>query len=410
MKVNIFLPNYMVEFKCINSSCTDSCCAGWDINIDEDTYNKYMNSTGELKELLEGKFTQNKEEHDSFNHGFMVLKDESRCPFLNSNMLCDIHGGVGEENLCITCKSYPRVFNIVDNVYEKSGLPSCIEICTRAFLNKDKMEFVESEEDIKEKNIEIRRIVDSEAFEGTESLLQYFWDIRVISINIMQARSFSIEERLNILKNFYEQIEEMHNLHEFDNIEELLEEFNDEVVDYEELKGVAFKEKNEFYRSLAEDELVKNIRSVRLKECVKEYKAGILNEDSIVNKDNIIAEANKINKENTLNEESILYQNNICKYLEETPKYFNELENNSYVFENYLVNQIFKDLIPFNKGESLTQSIKALINSYRIIKAYVIGISINSKVKITGVQIIRVIQALSKDIEHNKVFKELLEK
>ena len=181
----------------------------------------------QLKGLLEGKFTKNKDEHDSFNHGFMILKDENRCPFLNSDMLCDIHGGVGEENLCITCKSYPRVFNIVDDVYEKSGLPSCIEICTRAFLNKDKMEFIESNEDIDEKEIEIRRIIDSEAFEGTESLLQYFWDIRVISINIMQNRSFSIEERLNILKKFYEQIEELYISQEFDNIDELLEDFNE---------------------------------------------------------------------------------------------------------------------------------------------------------------------------------------
>lgn len=380
MKVNIFLPKYMVEFKCISSSCIDTCCAGWSINIDEDTYNKYANSTGEFKELLEGKFIENNDEHDFFNHGFMVNKDENRCPFLNSNMLCDIHGDIGENNLCITCKSYPRVFNIVDNVYEKSGLPSCAEICARAFLNKDKMEFIESEEDIEEKNIEIRRIIDSEAFEGTESLLQYFWDIRVISINIMQSRNFSIEQRLNILKNFYKQIEKMHDLREFDSIEELLEDFNSELMDYESLKGVEFKENTEFYTNIAEDELVKNIKSLRLKECVKEYKNGILN------------------------------QNDICKYLEDRPKYFNELEDYSYVLENYLVNQIFKDLIPFNRGESLMKSIQVLINTYRIIKAYVIGIAINSKEKITGEQIIRVIQALSKDIEHNKVFKELLEK
>ena len=380
MKVNTFLPKYMIEFKCVSSSCTDSCCTGWDINIDEDTYNKYENSTGELKGLLDRKFIKNEDEYDSFNYGFMVLKDENRCPFLNSNMLCDIHGGDGQENLCITCKSYPRVFNIVDNVYEKSGLPSCMEICTRAFLNKDKMEFVESKEDIEEKNIEIRRIIDSEAFEGTESLLQYFWDIRVVSINIMQDRSFSIEERLNILNTFYEQIDGIYNSGEIDNIEELLEDMNNENIDYVDLKGAGFKENNEFYISLAEDELLEKIRSVRLRACVKEYKAGILK------------------------------QNNIVKYLEDIQKYFNELEEYSYVFENYLVNQIFKDLIPFNKGESLTQSIKVLINSYRIIKAYVIGIAMNSQEKIGGEQIIRVIQALSKDIEHNRVFNDLLEK
>jgi len=380
MKVNIFLPKYMIDFKCVSSRCIDTCCAGWDINIDEDTYNNYIKSDGQFKELLEGKFVENKKEHDSFNHGFMVLKGERTCPFLNSNMLCDIHAKVGEENLCITCKSYPRVFNIVDNVYEKSGLPSCAEICTKAFLNKEKMEFIESEEDIDEKNIEIRRIIDSEAFEGSESLLQYFWDIRVISINIMQLRDFSIEERLNILKSFYKQIEMGRDSQEFDNIEEIIEEFSEGSVDYEALKGANFKENNEFYLSLAGDELVKNIRSIRLRECLKEYKSGLLNEKDI------------------------------CKHLENTPKYFSELEEHSYVIENYLVNQIFKDLIPFNKGESLMKSIKVLINSYRIIKSYVVGIAVNSREKITGEQIIRVIQSLSKDIEHNKVFKELLEK
>ncbi|AGX42608.1 flagellin lysine-N-methylase [Clostridium saccharobutylicum] len=379
MKVNVFLPKYMEEFKCVSSSCTDTCCAGWDINIDEDTYNKYINSTGEMKKLLDGKFLENKDEHDFFNHGFMILKDENRCPFLNSNMLCDIHGGVGEENLCITCKSYPRVFNIVDNVYEKSGLPSCEEICIRAFLNKEKMEFVERECELDEKNTEIRRIIDSEAFEGTDSLLQYFWDIRVISINIIQDRNYTIEERLNILRSFYEQIESAHKSNDFDCIEELLEEFNDGLVDYDTLKGSAFKENDEFYMSIVEDKLVKNIRSLRLQACVNEYKQGILN------------------------------QIDLCDHIEKS-KYFSQLECYSYVFENYLVNQIFKDLIPFNKGESFIKSINVLINSYRIIKAYIIGIAINSEEEITEMYIIRVIQSLSKDIEHNKVFNELLEK
>ncbi|MVX66596.1 lysine-N-methylase [Clostridium chromiireducens] len=380
MKVNIFMPKYMAEFKCISSSCKDTCCAGWDINIDEETYNKYKNSSGDFNKLLDGKYVENKDEHDSFNQGFMVLKEKSRCPFLNCNMLCDIHGGFGEEELCITCKSYPRVFNIVDDVYEKSGLPSCPEICAMAFLNKDKMEFIEGEEELEEKNTEIRRIIDSAAFDGTDSLLQYFWDIRVISINIMQSRNFSIEDRLNILKAFYEQIEEAHASSEFDLIEELLEEFNDEESDYSRLRGLKLKEDNKFYTDIAESALVENIRSVRLKECLKDYINGMT----------------KVN--------------NMSEFLNHTPKYFKELESYSYIFENYLVNQIFKDLIPFNKGESLVKSVNVLINSYRIIKAYIIGIAMSNKEEIKGEQIVRVIQALSKDIEHNKVFKELLER
>ena len=28
------VPDYYKEFKCVASECTDTCCAGWEINID----------------------------------------------------------------------------------------------------------------------------------------------------------------------------------------------------------------------------------------------------------------------------------------------------------------------------------------------------------------------------------------
>lgn len=378
MKVNMFIPKYMLTFKCIGSACTDTCCAGWDINIDEDTYKKYTNCTGELKELVQGKFRENKNSDDYLNKGFMILKEHNKCPFLNDNLLCDIHGGVGEENLCITCKRFPRVYNIIDNIYEKSGLASCPEICTKAFLNKEKMEFIEIEESVDESAIEIRRIIDTEVFDGSDNLLQYFWDIRVNSINIMQNRNFSIEERLSILKSFYNKIEEYHNEKDFEGIEVLLEEYSEGNIDFDSLKTLDLNESNEFYLSLLDEELIKNIRSVRLKECVKVYK------------------------------KEILKVNDIVKYINNEKSLLSLIEKYSYILENYLVNQIFKDLIPFNRGESLNLSINILINSYRIIKAYTIGIALSNK-EINEDLIIRVIQSLSKDIEHNKVCKNLLE-
>lgn len=378
MKVNMFIPKYMLTFKCIGSACTDTCCAGWDINIDEDTYKKYTNCTGELKELVQGKIRENKNSYDYLNKGFMILKEDNKCPFLNDNLLCDIHGGVGEENLCITCKRFPRVYNITDNIYEKSGLASCPEICNRAFLNKYKMEFIEIEEEVDESSIEVRRIIDTEAFEGSDSLLQYFWDIRISSISIIQNRNFSIEERLSILKSFYNKIEEYYNEKDFERIEDLVEEYGEENIDFKSLKILDLNESNEFYLKLLDEELIKNIRSVRLKECIEEYKKEIL----------------KIN--------------DIAKYINYERSILSLMEKYSYILENYLANQIFKDLIPFNRGESLNLSINILINSYRIIKAYTIGIALNNK-KINEDLIIRVIQSLSKDIEHNKVFKNLLE-
>lgn len=379
MKVNIFMPKYMEDFVCIGPECKDTCCAGWDINIDESTYNKYENSKGQLRELVKDKYIINKGKEDSFNYGMMLIKNGNKCPFLNNNMLCDIHSNCGEVNLSITCKRYPRVFNIVDDIYEKSGLASCEEICIKAFLNKEKMEFVEAEEELDEDALEIRRIIDTDAFEGTESLLQYFWDIRVISISIMQCRAFTIEERFNILRNFYEKIQELNYKGKFSELEEILEEYSNEDIDYEIQKGNPFKEDNEFYRIISDNLLFEKIRGRRLKLCIEEYR------------------------------ENVDKRGYILDSLEEYHEYSENLQDYSYILENYIVNQMFKNLVPFDKGENLLNSINELMNRYKIIKAYIIGISMNSKGRITEKEVIRVIQAVSKDMEHNVVFNNILD-
>ncbi|MGM8287081.1 flagellin lysine-N-methylase [Clostridium perfringens] len=380
MKANFFIPKYMNDFKCIGPNCIDTCCAGWDINIDENTFKKYESDKGNLKELINGKYLKNSESGDSFNYGFMKITKDNKCPFLNENLLCEIHGKCGEENLSITCRRYPRVFNIIDDIYEKSGLPSCEEICSKAFLNKEKMEFIEIEEELPEDSIEIRRVIDTDAFIGSDNLIQYFWDIRVISINIMQNRNFSIEERLNLLKSFYKNLETLKNKENFYEIEDLLERIVEDPSNITEFIDsstiVPLSITNNYFKIILDGNILNKVIGTRLK---------ILLSD--------------LNKDKNL-------LNNIHKYdLKSLDNYFTQY---SYIFENYLVNQIFKDIIPFNTGEDLNESIDKLINTYKLIKSYLILWNISSQNEISEKNIIYVIQALSKDLEHNKVFKDIL--
>ena len=372
----------MSTFKCIGPKCTDTCCAGWDINIDEVTFKKYENSNGKLKEIVKEKYIKNENLDDSFNYGFMILTEDKKCPFLKSNLLCEIHGECGEENLSITCKRYPRVFNIIDGIYEKSGIPSCEEVCYKAFLNKEKMEFLEVEEELDEETIEIRRVIDTDAFIDSDSLIQYFWDIRVNSINIMQNRDFSIEERLILLNSFYKKLEYLRDGDNFYEIEELLEKINEDSSNIDSMiKAIEFTPFNfdrNFFNLILNEDLVKKVIGTRLKTFLT----------SLNGKKNLISES---------------FNDDKLKKLDIT------LTNYSYIFENYLVNQIFKDIIPFNKGENLKDSIKVLINTYKLIKGYLILLYNSSSKEISEYEIIYIIQALSKDLEHNKVFKSLLE-
>ena len=35
-------PDYYEKFKCVGGDCKDTCCAGWEIDIDEETFYYYM--------------------------------------------------------------------------------------------------------------------------------------------------------------------------------------------------------------------------------------------------------------------------------------------------------------------------------------------------------------------------------
>ena len=47
-----FSPNYMTSFKCIGKDCIDSCCSGWRIDIDKETYKNYINSSEKKINLI----------------------------------------------------------------------------------------------------------------------------------------------------------------------------------------------------------------------------------------------------------------------------------------------------------------------------------------------------------------------
>ena len=127
-----------------------------------------------------------------------------------------------------------------------------------------------------------------------------------------------------------------------------------------------------------DNDIIKKIRSPRLKKYAEDYR------------NNILLDRNKD-----------LY-NDITEKIEEI------LKDYAYVLENYLVNQIFKDLIPFNKGEDMMESVNVLINTYKLIKEYLKGRIYKSKERIMAEDVVSVIQAISKDLEHNKVLNKII--
>lgn len=365
-----FMPEYMLKFKCDGVNCEETCCAGWGISVDENTFKKYSNTkNNELKKILENKIVENRNK-TFLNYGSMVITEERRCPFLNESSLCDIHGEFGENELCITCYNYPRVFNIIDEVYEKSALMSCPVVANLALLNREKMEFVEGEDYINEQKIEVRRIFDLESMSFEYPLLEYFWEIRVLSINILQNRNYSIEERLSILKKFYSDL----NVEE---IEDMLEKYEvkNEHSSFIELEKNSYELIKSSLENLCSDKFIELIKSERFLEIIYKYKEKLV--------------------EYNYSDKSIY---DIC----------NGIDAVDYIIENYIVNYFFTKIMPFNNLESIEISIENLVKHYRIIKAYILGVCNGNSIEKN--EVVKVIQCFSRCIEHNLKASEYINK
>ncbi len=141
-------PAYYDSFACIAGRCENTCCAGWEIDIDDESYEYYMSVEGELGERLRASIKEyGREDGDSYEqHGF-VLGEDKRCPFLDRDGLCVLYRELGEGALCDVCADTPRNYLEYGGDREVSVSASCPEAARLIYGNQEKTVFVEKEAD-----------------------------------------------------------------------------------------------------------------------------------------------------------------------------------------------------------------------------------------------------------------------
>jgi hypothetical protein len=208
MKLRV--PDYYEDFKCIGGKCTDSCCIGWELDIDEESYEAYKKAGGDFGKRLRESMVDGSDETEECNT-FRLNGD--RCPFLNEKNLCDIYIHLGEKSLCKVCTEYPRFTVEYDNTREKSMALSCEVVGKLLFEREDRVTFIEKE------------IPYEEIFE--ECLPMFVKEIEYIrdrSIAILQNRTDDIYDRIKMFLCFVSKAQEIINEgSEDENLIELLE-------------------------------------------------------------------------------------------------------------------------------------------------------------------------------------------
>lgn len=195
------VPSFYKTFQCIADKCEHSCCIGWEIDIDEDSFDYYESIEGDFGKRLKRQTTTEDGEHS------FILQENGWCPFLNKQKLCDLYTELGEEALCEVCTEYPRFVVEYGNVREKSLSVSCEEVGRIIFSDNGKMCYEDIE--LPDMGIEDEFYEDEEEpfEEDMEEFCSHLEEYRNQAVAILQNRDKTIDTRIREYLLFCEKLQ-----------------------------------------------------------------------------------------------------------------------------------------------------------------------------------------------------------
>lgn len=189
--MKIRTPHYYKDFRCIAGACTDTCCAGWDVDVDEKSYKYYKSVTGEFGERLKAVMVPQE------GGGCTFTLNNGRCPFLNDKNLCDLFIALGEDKLCDTCAEFPRFINEYGSEREIGLAPSCKTAGELMFSCKEPLTFTTEEND---ETVTSYNDIDPQLYFKLRQA-------RVTAYNIIRNRTFSIDERCMLFLDYAQKLQ-----------------------------------------------------------------------------------------------------------------------------------------------------------------------------------------------------------
>ncbi|MBR2459874.1 MAG: flagellin lysine-N-methylase [Clostridia bacterium] len=179
--MDIYVPDYYNSFACKADKCMHSCCVGWEIDIDEESYQRYSKMEGKLGKRLRECIAS---EDGAYR---FVLDGNERCPFLNDSGLCDIIIEKGEDCLCEICRYHPRYRNFFSDRIEMGIGLSCEAAAELVVCHKEK--------------VGMRLLTADGENEVCDTGEQTFFELREQVLGVLQNRDVPIAERLEALKS-----------------------------------------------------------------------------------------------------------------------------------------------------------------------------------------------------------------
>lgn len=251
-------PFYFDEFQCAADRCPDTCCAGWQIMIDEETLENYQREKGTFAHRL---FTGIDWREGSF------LQHCGRCSMLNDNNLCDLVTQMGAEALCETCARYPRHVEEFEGLREWSLSLSC-PIAAHTILECETPLCFVTEEDDREDPLE-------EEFEEFDLFLfTQLEDARKVLFQFVTDRNRPITERMRMILELAEEMQSLVDENRLYDMDNLIASYAKKG--YDNIKGDTTFKENDREENLRFHELRKHFQVFRRLERLREEWSDVI--------------------------------------------------------------------------------------------------------------------------------------
>lgn len=212
------VPDYYKKFKCLASDCPATCCAGWQIMIDDKSLKKYASCPGIFGNRLVNSINWEEERFKQYH---------SRCAFLNEQNLCDIHLEKGSDFLCRTCRRYPKHVEVYENEREISLSLSCPMVARLLLAKTDQAQFLTTEKVRKNDGDQLQKSDD----DFDEFLYSALQDCRSVLISMAQNRNEALNLRMAKILSLAHDVQNRIDSRQLFDTENVLERYQREGAD-----------------------------------------------------------------------------------------------------------------------------------------------------------------------------------
>ncbi len=198
----MLLPAYAARFACIGADCEDTCCAGWGITLDKDSFRHYQASFDPVLRPLFNKhvkrYAHSKSSRD-YGHIKLVQDDCRNCGLLSEKQLCLIQERLGEGALSDTCAYYPRTVHRLGDLHQMTLTLSCPEAARQALLMEDAFDFLGLEQ-----TVSLDHITPVTPKAGLS--LAAMDDVRTLMVQILRSPDIPLNQRLRLIGSCCERL------------------------------------------------------------------------------------------------------------------------------------------------------------------------------------------------------------